>query len=294
MSYSGDAAEQVVRMSLETGEVAVKLAGEGAKQLAVLLFAILREQKKPKGKARLTNMLRSGKELKVFAVKDSDLQLFCREAKKYGVLYCVLKDKSAKDGITDVMVRAEDASKINRIFERFDLATVDMAEIRSEIERSRTDQQPDVAETPAAAEPMSGQETEDLLDALLSPVPPSALEDELPVPERPAPEQDMDEFLAAVLGANPTREEGQTQNPTEGRVAKSRQSEPTSKPKEPAVQGISDPPERSRRSVRQELNEIRSEQREKAAGRNREKSPKKKPGRHLAPPKKKPKKAKER
>ena len=294
MSYSGDAAEQVVRMSLETGEVAVKLAGEGAKQLAVLLFAILREQKKTKGKARLTNMLRSGKELKVFAVKDSDLQLFCREAKKYGVLYCVLKDRDAKDGITDVMVRAEDASKINRIFERFDLATVDMAEIRSEIERSRTEQQPDVAETPAAAEPMSGQETEDLLDALLSPVPPPALEDELPVPERPAPEQDMDEFLAAVLGDNPTREEGQTQNPTEGRVAKSRQSEPTSKPKEPAAQGISDPPERSRRSVRQELSEIRSEQREKAAGRHREKSPAKKPGRHLAPPKKKSRKAKER
>ena len=52
MSYSGDAAEQVVRMSLETGEVAVKLAGAGAKQLAVLLYAILREQKKTKGKTR--------------------------------------------------------------------------------------------------------------------------------------------------------------------------------------------------------------------------------------------------
>ena len=72
MSYSGDAAEQVVRLSLETGEVAVKLAGEGAKQLAILLYAILREQKKTKGKTRLTNMLRSGKELKVFAVKDGD------------------------------------------------------------------------------------------------------------------------------------------------------------------------------------------------------------------------------
>ena len=100
MSYSGDAAEQVVRMSLEGTEVAVKLAGSGAKQLAILLYAILREQTKTKGKTRLTNMLRSGKELKVFAVKDSDLQLFCREAKKYGVLYCVLKDKSAKDGIS--------------------------------------------------------------------------------------------------------------------------------------------------------------------------------------------------
>lgn len=152
----------------------------------------------------------------------------------------------------------------------------------------------EVAETPAAAEPMNGQETEDLLDAILSPVPSPALEDELPVPERPAPEQDIDEFLAAVLGANPTREEGQNQNPTEGRVAKSRQSEPTLKPKEPAAQGISDSPERSRRSVWQELSEIRSEQREKAAGRNREKSQAKKPGRHLASPKKKFKKAKER
>lgn len=49
MSYSGDAAEQVVRMSLETGEVAVRLAGSGAKQLAILLYAILREQKKTAG-----------------------------------------------------------------------------------------------------------------------------------------------------------------------------------------------------------------------------------------------------
>lgn len=128
MSYSGDAAEQVVRMSLETGEVAVRLAGSGAKQLAILLYAILREQKKTAGKARLTNMLRSGKELKVFAVKDSDLQLFCREAKKYGILYCVLKDRDATDGLTDIMARAEDASKINRIIERFGLATVDMAQ----------------------------------------------------------------------------------------------------------------------------------------------------------------------
>ena len=261
MSYSGDAAEQVVRLSLETGEVAVKLAGEGAKQLAILLYAILREQKKTKGKTRLTNMLRSGKELKVFAVKDSDLQLFCREAKKYGVLYCVLKDRDATDGITDIMVRAEDASKINRIFERFNLATVDMAEIRSEIERSRQEQQAEVPEAPAAAEPMTEQEVDELLDAMLSPPP----EGELPAPERtaPKPEQDMDEFLAAVLGASPTREEGQTENPTEGRIEKSRQSEPTSKPKERTAPGTSEAQERSRPSVRQALNDIKAELKDK-------------------------------
>ena len=291
MSYSGDAAEQVVRLSLETGEVAVKLAGAGAKQLAILLYAILREQKKTKGKTRLTNMLRSGKELKVFAVKDSDLQLFCREAKKYGVLYCVLKDRDATDGLTDIMVRAEDASKINRIFERFNLATVDMAEVRREIEQSREAQQNDAPEAPAAAEPMTEQEVDDLLDAMFSP--PPAQEGELPVPERTAPEQDNDDFLEAVLGASPTREEGQTENPTEGRIEKSRQSEPTSKPKERTAPGTSEPQERSRRSVRQELNDIKAEQREKAAKGKEQSKPTKGP-KHKAPRKYKPKRLKER
>ncbi len=292
MSYSGDAAEQVVRLSLETGEVAVKLAGEGAKQLAILLYAILREQKKTKGKTRLTNMLRSGKELKVFAVKDSDLQLFCREAKKYGVLYCVLKDRDATDGLTDIMVRAEDASKINRIIERFGLATVDMAEVRREIEQSRQEQKNDAPEAPAAAEPMTEQEVDDLLDAMLSPAPEQ--EGELPVPERTAPEQDNDDFLEAVLGVSPTREEGQTENPTEGRIEKSRQSEPTSKPKEPTAPGTSDPQERSRRSVRQELNDIKAEQRQKAEDKARGNTKRQKPAQHKAPPKKKSKKQKER
>ena len=291
MSYSGDAAEQVVRLSLETGEVAVKLAGEGAKQLAILLYAILREQKKTKGKTRLTNMLRSGKELKVFAVKDSDLQLFCREAKKYGVLYCVLKDRDATDGLTDIMVRAEDASKINRIFERFNLAAVDMAEVKSEIERSRQEQQSDAPEAPAAAEPMSEQEVDELLDAMFSPAPEPG--EELPAPERTAPEQDKDEFLEAVLGASPTREEGQTENPTEGRIEKSRQSEPTSKPKEPTAPGISDPQERSRPSVRQALNDIKAEQKEKAAKGKEQSKPTKGP-KHKAPRKYKPKRLKER
>ena len=150
MSYSGDAAEQVVRMSLETGEVAVRLAGSGAKQLAILIYAILREQKKTAGKARLTNMLRSGKELKVFAVKDSDLQLFCREAKKYGVLYCVLKDKYNKDGNVpiDIIARAEDASKIQRIFDRFELGNVDKGSIVANAEKSIAEREERVDEVP--------------------------------------------------------------------------------------------------------------------------------------------------
>ena len=287
MSYSGDAAEQVVRMSLETGEVAVRLAGSGAKQLAILIYAILREQKKTAGKARLTNMLRSGKELKVFAVKDSDLQLFCREAKKYGVLYCVLKD------------RAEDAGKINRIIERFGLATVDMAQVKQEIEQSRVERRMDAPETPAAEpaagvdtpqEPMTEREMDGFLDAMLAPAP----EHGPVVPERNDPDRDLDEFLKAARGASSAREEGRTENPTVGRTEKSRLSEPTSKPKEAAEPGIPDPLERPRPSVRQALKEIRTEQKQRAEEKARENAGRQKPLQHRASPKKKVKKQKER
>ena len=46
MNTSGDAAEQIVRMSLEGFEVAAKITGAGAKNIAVLLYAILKEEKK--------------------------------------------------------------------------------------------------------------------------------------------------------------------------------------------------------------------------------------------------------
>ena len=117
MNPGGDAAEQVVRMSLEGVEVAARITGTGAKNIAVLLAAVLKEEQKTKGKARLTSMLKSGKELKVFTVQQKDIKKFSQEAKRYGVLYCVLKDKNNKseNAIVDVIARADDASKIQRI-----------------------------------------------------------------------------------------------------------------------------------------------------------------------------------
>ena len=138
MDMAGNAADEIVKISLNATEVALRVAGEGAKELAVLLYTILSQQKKTKGKARLESMLRSGKELKVFAVKEADLKTFAMEAKRYGVLYCVLRNsKGAPDSLCDIMVRAEDAAKINRIVERFQLATVDTASIRRNIDSQR-------------------------------------------------------------------------------------------------------------------------------------------------------------
>ena len=56
MNPGGDAAEQVVRMSLEGVEVAARITGTGAKNIAILLAAVLKEEQKTRGKARMTNM----------------------------------------------------------------------------------------------------------------------------------------------------------------------------------------------------------------------------------------------
>ena len=139
MNTSSDAAEQIVRLSLEGFEVAAKVSGSGAKNIAVLLYTILKDKQKTAGKTTLTNMLKSGKELKVFSVKANEFEKFTQEAKRYGVLYSALINKKDKhlDGVVDIMVRAEDAAKINRIVERFKLSSYEEATIRSEIEKTR-------------------------------------------------------------------------------------------------------------------------------------------------------------
>ena len=140
MNPGGDAAEQVVRLSLEGVEVAARISGNGAKHIALLLYAALKQEQKTKGKARLTSMLKTGKELKVYTITQKDLATFSKEAKRYGVLYCVLKDRKNTDpnAAVDVIARAEDASKIQRITERFRLATVNRADVALSISRDKS------------------------------------------------------------------------------------------------------------------------------------------------------------
>lgn len=143
MSVSGDASEQVVRLSLEGFEVLAKLTGSGAKNVAAMLYTIMKDKKQTKGKTRLNNMLKAGKPLKIFSIKNEDLQTFKYEAKKYGILYSALVDRKHinLDGMTDIMVKDEDASRINRIVERFKLTTIDTAKIDTVVTKAIEDRE---------------------------------------------------------------------------------------------------------------------------------------------------------
>ena len=97
-----------------------------------------RGAEKTKGRARLETLVRSGKPLTVYSVKESDLKQFVTEAKRYGILYCAVRNPKEYRRDVDVVVKEEDAPRINRIVERFKFASVtEAAQIKTEIEKSR-------------------------------------------------------------------------------------------------------------------------------------------------------------
>ncbi len=229
MNTGGDAAEQIVRMSLEGFEVAVKITGAGAKNIAVLLYSILKEEQKTKGKARLTNLLRSGKPLKIYTLKNDDLRKFAQEAKKYGVLYYAMVDRKNKDpkAEVDILAPIEDAAKISRIVERFKLSAVE-SDIVVQEEKTK-DGKTDIAEP------------------------------DIGVQEK----AEKDKLLDELMGKSIQKEEN-AQNPSVAKTEKSPQSEPFSEQPKKSAEGatmIKD----EKPSVREELRKIKESRKEQEA-----------------------------
>ena len=124
MNYGAEPADQVVRYSLEGTEVALRLSGRAAVTFAKFVAAVLQDQKKTHGKTRLVRLLREGKPLKFFSVEKERMREFAHEAKMHGLLFVPMRDKTDPDHI-EIAILADDASKVNRIFDRLQLDVVD-------------------------------------------------------------------------------------------------------------------------------------------------------------------------
>lgn len=137
MNSSADAADEVVKMYLQGIEMTARVSGTAAKHVAAFLYAVMKDKKQTQGKTKLKNMLKSNSKLKVFSIRQKDLSKFSKEAKRYGVLYCLLTSKLGKkdpNKLIDIMVREEDAPRINRIVDKFKLTTYDKASVHNEVE----------------------------------------------------------------------------------------------------------------------------------------------------------------
>ena len=269
MNTSGEAADQVVRMSLEVGEAALKISGTGAKHLAVMLYAVLKEKKKTKGRVRLETLVKSGRPLTVFSVKESDLKQFVQEAKRYGVLYCAVRNpRGSSDGLVDVIVKEEDAPRINRIVDRFQFASVtEAAKIKTEIERTRAEKAKAGKSEKQEKKPEKVQVQQEKQGQA--------------EPEKDYPQKSKEDQLMDELFGEPVKKEGKT-------------AEGTSK--------LFTPEKPEKPSVRKELREIQNARKKEAERRENRNDPVRNQGnkdrnqiRHQQPQqKRKPRKGKER
>lgn len=117
MDTSGEVADLLVKEGIVLTEESIKLLAAGSKNLAALLWAFARDEKKLVGMTGMTRLLREGKPLKVFRLKESDLEDFKAYAKK-NVLYSAIKDSRSEDGMVDLVTNVDFVGQVNLFMER--------------------------------------------------------------------------------------------------------------------------------------------------------------------------------
>ena len=250
---SSESAEAVVKMTLEGVDVAVRITGRIAERVAMYLLAKSKETKTTKGKTSLNNMLKSGSPLKIFTLKREELEQFHKETKKYGVLYTALIDKKQTDldGMVDIMVRAEDAPKINRIVERFKLSAVDIASIKTEIENDMIKEMiKDAKERGVDVKSDDEKLVEDVMSK--------------PIEKDDSKTQDIsdeEKLVEDIMSKSQEEIENDVENPQLGETEKSPLSEPSLKSKKDL--GVAS--DNKKPSVRELLNRIKNELRNMTA-----------------------------
>ena len=137
MAIENETADQVVRMVLQGSEVVLRLSGEAAIRIASMIYNALKGDLTTRGRATLWEFLKSGKDQKIFRIPDEYLKAFTKASKKFGFPFVVLKDRSNKDGLTDIMVYATDASKVNRVIENFNLLVKQVEVVKPEVKTEK-------------------------------------------------------------------------------------------------------------------------------------------------------------
>ena len=114
----GEAADQLVRMMLSGTEVAVRLSGSALKNLLALTMALAKNNKVLSGKVNMGKMLRETRDLRRFPMTKQQYKEFKKLAKKHKLLYSVIRDKTDRGSVVDVILPVTELDRANAIFEQ--------------------------------------------------------------------------------------------------------------------------------------------------------------------------------
>lgn len=117
----GEAADQLVRMMLSSGEVAVRLGGSAAKNLLAMSLALAKSHKKISGKVRMGKMLQQTRDLRVFPMTREEYLDFKQRAREPKLLYAAIQDKKTANrpnGMVDVIMPVTEVERANLVFQK--------------------------------------------------------------------------------------------------------------------------------------------------------------------------------
>ena len=117
MDTSGEAADLVVKESIQLTEASIKLLAAGSKNLAAFLYALAKDNKKLVGKTSMNRLLREGKELKSFCIKEEDFAEFRKYARP-NVLFAAVQDTKANDGLVALVTNTDFVPQVNLFMQR--------------------------------------------------------------------------------------------------------------------------------------------------------------------------------
>lgn len=132
MNTSGEVADLMVKEGIQITESAAKLTALGAKNLAAIIIALMKEDNKLQGKTNLKQLLKADKPLCILQIKEKDISKFNQEAKKYGVLFTAVTDKTNNSGLCDVIAKQDDVTKLNYIMEKLGYASPEVMHEKTE------------------------------------------------------------------------------------------------------------------------------------------------------------------
>ncbi|WP_258106878.1 PcfB family protein [Christensenella minuta] len=117
MPHESDAAEQVVRIMLSGGEVALRLTGSLVKNVAAFLLAMRQNNKVVYGRKSIKKLLQNTRDLRVFPMSKEQFQQFEKLARPRKILYAGVGDKQRKSNVVDLMLPITEIERANVVFE---------------------------------------------------------------------------------------------------------------------------------------------------------------------------------
>lgn len=232
MDNGSKEATEVIRLTMDGMQLMLRLSGTLTKELMEFFAALQKKEGiKTSGKQNLKKLLASGSELKVFTIKGTDkFKVFAKEAKEWGVVYSVIKRTEAdrNSEIYEVLIKAEDAAKLNRMIEKFGLMASVAVETIKEKERPLDERSREIAEARDIISKMiepTGQEkaemkmedgevpgytatdTEDLFVAYSNQSEGEIILNGMPFEERPSVREKIKNIISKPKGENSPRKE---------------------------------------------------------------------------------------